>query len=131
MDYYYIIVSTIFITLLILILSYYGVVMHKSLTENQLYPPKPPSDCPDYWTVASDGSCIVPPDSSKNTGNLYNANKTLLLNNNTPGFNTANGSINFTDSLWNIGGAGSLCNKKKWSTLNNIMWDGVSNYNSC
>jgi len=39
--------------------------------------------------------------------------------------------INFTDSGWANGAVTNICNQKKWANLNGIVWDGVTNYNSC
>jgi hypothetical protein len=138
MDYFYIIVSAILITLLILILTYIGIVMQRSKKENQSYPPEPPSNCPDYWTISPDRSCIVPASGSKNTGKLYNNNNIILTNSvgktgYTAGYSNDQGTptINFTDAGWTAGGSSALCNEQVWANTYNIMWDGVSNYNGC
>jgi hypothetical protein len=134
MDYYYVIVSTVFIVLLILTLSYYGVVMQQTANKNNAYPPKPPSNCPDYWTSASDGSCNIPPYSSKNTGNIYDITdptKPTIVLSNTPGYNSNGPTINFSEPGWTSGGVDPVCNQKNWANSKNILWDGVSNYNSC
>jgi hypothetical protein len=130
MDLFYIIVLTIFIIFLIIVLSYYGIVLQKKIKNTKIYPPQPPSQCPDYWNIDANGSCIIPTVSSKNTGIIYGDNNEIKLNSNsTYGYN--NGIIDFKDNGWSAGGSNALCNKKKWANLNNIVWDGVTNYNGC
>jgi hypothetical protein len=130
MDLFYIIVLSILIIFLIIVLSYYGIVLQKRVKESKEYPPQPPSKCPDYWEMNVNGSCIIPTSSSKNTGSIYGTNNQINLNSNsTYGF--INGNIDFNNSGWSTGGANALCNKKKWANMNNIVWDGVTNYNSC
>jgi hypothetical protein len=34
--------------------------------------------------------------------------------------------IDFSNNNWQ-----GVCDKKKWANMNNIVWDGVSNYNNC
>jgi hypothetical protein len=34
--------------------------------------------------------------------------------------------IDFNNNEWS-----GLCDKKTWANTNNIVWDGVSNYNNC
>ena len=63
--------------------------------------PPTQNTCPDYWTEDDDGTCNV------------------------NGLNTGNG-VTSTD------GAGETrCQKRTWAIDNDIMWSGVSNYNSC
>jgi hypothetical protein len=130
MDLFYVIVLTIFIIFLIIVLSYYGIVLQKRIKDIKDYPPQPPSACPDYWTLNANGHCVIPTSSSKNTGSIYGTDNTINLNtNSTYGFN--NGIVNFNDNGWSSGGTNALCNKKKWANMNNIVWDGVTNYNGC
>ena len=50
----------------------------------------------------------------------------------TPGYsydisdNVISQFIDFSDPKWK-----GICDKKKWANENGIVWDGVSNYNSC
>ena len=139
MDYFYIIVSAVLIVFLILILAYYGIVIQNQLKQNQSYPPQPPSACPDYWTLASDGTCNVPKFGSKNTGKLYNSSNNIVLSSAsgstgyTSGYNIKEGTptVNFSDNGWSSGATSALCNKSAWANTYNVMWDGVTNYNNC
>jgi len=132
MDYFYIIVSSVVIILLILIFTYYGIVIQKKMKQNRSFPPQPPSNCPDYWSLNTDGSCNIPKAGTKNTGSIYDPNGNFnLFSNTTFGLNNDKTLINFSDNGWSAGATSSLCKQKNWSNLNNIMWDGVSNYNGC
>ena len=118
MDFYGIML-TFMCVLLIIILTIIGIMSYKS-NKNQAFPPAN-NVCPDYWD-SSGNICIVP------TVNLGNLN----INSNIPGLSSNNGSnmIDFTDSGCNDGGS-SLCNLKSWTNQHNILWDGVSNNNTC
>jgi hypothetical protein len=130
MDLFYIIVISVLIVFLIIVLSYYGIVLQKKVKESKGYPPQPPSDCPDYWTLNVDKTCAIPTSSSKNTGSIYgNDNQIKLNTNSTYGYN--NGNIDFNNKAWSAGGTNAVCNKKKWANVNGIVWDGVTNYNGC
>ena len=131
MDLFYIIVISILIIFLIIVLSYYGIVLQKRVKEIKVYPPQPPSICPDYWTLNPDGKCKIPDSSSKNAGAIYGNNNEVNLNtNNTYGY-TDGGIIDFNNNGWSSGGTNAVCNKKKWANVNGIVWDGVTNFNGC
>jgi len=133
MNTFQIVVVTIAIVFLILILTFFGVMLKNKANSDVAYPPQV-NTCPDYWMV--DGSqCIIPPTSNMlNTGNLYEPGTNTLTPKaiSTTGFhqdvsnNTVTNSIDFGVAGWN-----GTCGKKSWSNQNNIVWDGVSNYNSC
>ena len=65
---------------------------------------------------------------------MYNESTKSLNDNilNTPGYSydVSNGLltqyIDFSNNGWN-----GICDIKKWTNTNNIVWDGVSNYNNC
>jgi hypothetical protein len=133
MDPFYLIVLSIVVILLILALTYIGMQMTSPAAKKQAYPPVAAS-CPDYWqTVSTDpSSCLIPVNTSKNTGKMYDASGNLSLNSGTTfGFNNTSKSINFADKGWNKGGSTSVCSQKSWANQFGIVWDGVSNYNSC
>ena len=121
---------------LILILAIVGVLLARK-GSNKVYPPVYMT-CPDYWTISTDGSnCIIPTYNSQlNIGSLYSSPNVLAQSvYSTPGFNSptdpatnaTTNQINFNDSNWK----GSICNQKTWAVNNSIVWDGISNYNSC
>jgi hypothetical protein len=103
------------------------------------YPPVE-TTCPEYWTVNPNGDCVIPVNNGVNAGKLYTDNGVIYLTNDpvdnsgkiyTPGYDSANGVIRFENSLWTIDGRSAICSKQAWANKNAVVWDGVSNYNSC
>ena len=139
MDYFYIIVLSIAIVLLILILTYVGIVMtyYKS-NSAKVYPPVA-NKCPDYWNISSDGSgCIIPYEStSKNYSlKLLNDVSSGIVPNNAflVKWSSTDMSMILLDdpSMSSYNGATiQNCGKKNWANYYGIEWDGVSNYNNC
>jgi hypothetical protein len=139
MDQFYFIVLTIALVFLILVLTFFGILMgRKNMT---VYPPTA-ANCPDGWSLASDGSnCRLPSIGSVNTGvvgAIYGSNGMVsnTFISSTPGLSLATNSskIKFTDPAWSGGiysGLNTTCAHKKWASQFGINWDGVSNYNSC
>lgn len=136
---FYSIVLTIAIILLILVLTYVGIIMQNAKHTGKVVFPPVESKCPDYWEYTGN-SCVVPVSGSMNTGSIYNGNNTLLINNgNTFGFTTGNSItgnsisayVDFNDKSWSSLGLSGVCQKQKWANMYGIQWDGVSNYNSC
>jgi hypothetical protein len=135
METFYLTVLIVATIVLILILIFIGILL-KGGNQNLAYPPNY-GICPDYWKYDIDQKkCIIPsniPD-AMNLGNMYNET-TKTLNDNildSPGYSydVSNGLvtqyIDFSNNSWD-----GICNKKKWTNTNNIVWDGVSNYNNC
>jgi hypothetical protein len=146
MELYYTIVTVIAIIFLILILTIIGVAMRYQ-DKNTVFPPVA-NDCPDFWTIASDGkSCAIPVKEKKNVGSLYQGDSikikpvtkddtnTYTFPTYTPATNgnltSAASTINFADDAWSSQGQTAICAKKKWAVNWGISWDGVTNYNSC
>ena len=43
-----------------------------------------------------------------------------------------NNELSISDTEWQTSdGLSAKCAKKLWANNNNIVWDGISNYNSC
>ena len=137
MDTFQITVLVVAVILLIAIFTTIGI-LTKYSTFDKAYPPMA-NTCPDYWVADPNGNCTVPATSaSPNVGIVYSGNSINLTTDKTdtgkfytPGYASDKGTINFNDSLWGSMGKTNLCAKKDWATKNNIVWDGVSNYNSC
>ena len=134
MDIFYTSVLGVAAVLLILILTYIGIMLTVSTKKTAKYPPVA-NLCPDYWEVVKDGSgCVVPVKGGKNIGTLRdNAGGATGALTATSGYKSISGSgaiIDFTDNGWAKSGT-AICNKNTWAKTNNIVWDGVSNYNSC
>jgi hypothetical protein len=132
MDLFYIVVLTIAVVFLILILTYVGLAMKSKTSNMTVYPGARPV-CPDYWNLAADGSsCLIPTVGAKNIGTIYNANgASSLVGKTSFGLSSDGKSINFSDPGWGNSGANPICAQQKWTLNNNIVWDGVTNYNNC
>lgn len=150
METFHIVVLSIAAILLIILLTFVGILMG-SQKNSQTFPPEQ-YNCPDYWQIYTDdapsdpkvstvksGKCIIPLASSGlNSGNIYSGT-TLTADiasnsTDTPGFSSkkqTDGSvinyIDFNDPGW----AGGICAKRTWARKHMVQWDGVSNYNSC
>ncbi len=132
MDSFQITVIAIAVVVLIVILTVIGVMITKS--KNKVVYPPVASTCPDYWKVADDGvSCTIPTKSENNVGNIYSGDTLLLNSTNTPGYssNGVSSTIDFTNAGWSSSSKSSTCSQKDWTGTYNIVWDGISNYNSC
>jgi hypothetical protein len=92
--------------------------------------------CPDYWKVSDDKiSCTIPLKNTINTGSIFDNDSipfsdTVGNTNYVPGYNSTNATINFNDPGW-VMNKNSTCNKQLWAKKYKIIWDGISNYNSC
>jgi hypothetical protein len=156
MEAFYKITILVTIIFLILALTIIGILMGKKA--NILVYPPVANQCPDYWTY--DGSfCVAPNQAYKvegpadkdgkktvkyvdKTANVLNGFPTLNALNTTkglpgytPGLSIVTDpssqmttfKVNFKDPEW----VGGTCEKKTWASSQNIVWDGVTNFNSC
>jgi hypothetical protein len=136
MEAFYKITILVFIVFLILALTVIGILMGKK-SNAVVYPPVA-NTCPDYWTQDGSGNCIIPNQycTVDKAGGNYSCEPNVLNGMNTvsgttpglvvlndPKLNKTTLQINFQKS--------TTCDQKKWAMQNNIVWDGVSNYNSC
>jgi hypothetical protein len=124
MDIFYIIVLVIAIVILILILTFIGIQMSDKKASATAFPPVA-STCPDYWKIATDGKSCQVPTSGKNSITSDVAAKAPA------GYSSSPLQIDFTHVGWSEGGASSVCKQKTWANSNNIVWDGITNYNKC
>lgn len=157
MDSFYVIVLSIAIVILILLLTFVGILMKKAKGAD-IFPPVT-NMCPDYWDASSTpGVCILPP---KRAGTSYNigslavdaaagAKMTKLTT--TPaqiaggdatqlkyGYHESSSAtdpttFNMSDTKgWADAYPGYTlkCAHRKWAIDNGISWDGVTNYNGC
>jgi len=128
MDSFQMIVLAIAAFVLIIILTAIGIALRK-FKNKVVYPPIA-NQCPEYWAVSSDGqSCSIPVFGGTNAGNIY-MNGSLTFTTPVPGYDSTNATINFNDPGW-IANNSSTCNKQLWANQYKIVWDGISNYNSC
>lgn len=121
MDTFYIIVLSIAACTLIILLTFIGIKMTYNRRQSQgtTFPPSY-SNCPDNWTADTEGNCTV---GNFNTGNSKFNKK------NTPGYISSK-QINFQDESWGSTST-RVCTLNNWAKINNISWDGISNYNNC
>jgi hypothetical protein len=131
MDRFYLIVILIALLALIGILTYVGVLMTYYRDKDTTYPPVAAS-CPDFWEVDENKNCRIPAgnDSAVNTGEIYIHTELQLKPDNTFGLDLNNKTINFEHADWGMGGT-STCNKQAWANQYGLVWDGITNYNSC
>lgn len=120
MDFFYIVVPSIAVIILLLVLVYIGIMM-AGAKNKAVYPPSY-NTCPDYWTSDGSGNCTP---GNSNTGN--GAVKSAM------GYNSQTKSFNVNDPRWNgyKGTATQQCAWQSWATNNGVEWDGVTNYNGC
>lgn len=119
---FYTITTIIALILLIIILIIYGV----NYNNMKIKPfPETQAICPKNWNGDISGNCINPTDSSYN--------RMSIIPTITPGYMSNGRGFNPNHANWTSykGAKNSICGKKRWANDNNIMWDGVSNYNSC
>lgn len=153
MDSFYSIVITVAVILLIIILTYVGILLSEKKLSGENQVPFPPiaNTCPDNWdtkihTDANDVEnvyCVVPTNiNMKNIGTILDKNATNTSKTNaelTTGYNntlfTKNnkplGVIDFNSNLWAALGETPDCAKKTWADTYDIQWDGISNYTKC
>ena len=140
MDGFYTTVLSVAAIILILMLTYVGILLYYAKSD-QVFPPhqKP---CPDYWEMDADGKCIIPIATTlRNRGELSTSNGDLAPSQSgsgvTPGVTNKSGDnpavIDFNHALWKTvyGKKSDLCNKKYWADSLSIQWDGVTNTNQC
>lgn len=134
MELFYIIVVSVALIVLIIFLTLVGLLMQNtSGTSN--FPPVL-NECPDYWTIGADNSCKMPVQTSfnnqsiiLNTGN--NKNGLILSDPKIAPYSIDGYSFSTKNPLWASKGETVMCAQKNWANSNNIVWDGVSNYNNC
>ena len=138
MESFYLIVLGIAIVMLILVLTGIGLLM-RTQTASSVYPPMA-NTCPDGWTIGADGSCNIPA-SGPNMGFIIAGTPytdavikdSLVASNKKDGPYASFSANSFspTDAAWSSNKLSAVCQQKKWANTNNIVWDGISNYNSC
>ena len=120
MDSFFIVVLSIASIILIVSLATIGIAIQKG-ARGGTFPPVANS-CPDGWTTTSSAN----PNATNET--IYTCTapsgftQTLTSG---EGLTWTSNTIAYNDNTT------SICDKRKWTTRNNILWDGVSNYNSC
>lgn len=104
---YYVVAIVIAVVVLICFLTYIG--MHMNSVSSVVPFPPDQLNCPDYWTMNANNSCIC---GSKNMGAF------------TQGYTIDPTKISQV-------GVTATCARKSWANSNNVVWTGVDNYNRC
>jgi hypothetical protein len=132
MESFYIITMIVASVILVLILTFVGILLNSTKTD-LVFPPNA-NTCPDYYTY--DGSyCTI--NSNINTGSYKttdsSGNSTSKFSTDTlvAPYTSNDTYFNPSNNSWTSTGLSKICAQKQWANTNNIMWDGVSNYNSC
>jgi hypothetical protein len=128
MDTFYLIILSIAVIFLILFLTVTGIMMRKQ-RKDEIFPAIP-NACPDGWTNDASNNCIVPTHLPPPLTDIILASTVGTTSKMTENIKTY--AVNFNDPKWNgLGGKSAICAKRSWANKNNVVWDGVSNYNSC
>jgi hypothetical protein len=136
MEWFYFITIAIAIILLIIVLIFIGSRMvgnKKGGNTDTEYPPIT-NTCPDLWESYMDDNnkvwCKVPAFGTSNIGSMRASRTADIVQNTTyPKVkNDSTGAIQLADMM---DSEIPMCSKKGWANMNNIAWDGVSNYNQC
>ena len=121
---FYTAISITAIASLILVLTIYGVML-SNLSQSEKFPTVQ-NACPTFWGIDEKQNCL-------NTSNVNNISGGVPEN--TPGVLPTNNGFSPNHTGWDSGaykGLSGVCAKRQWTIDNgNIIWDGVSNYNSC
>jgi hypothetical protein len=121
---FYTIVIIIAIVILVIALTIIGVTLTNK--KNNIEFPDYQNACPDFWTLDSSGNRCKPinginiPLSSKIVSAATHVG--IGLNND----NTKIEYIDLSDDKWV-----SVCDKASWAKKSGILWDGVTNNNTC
>ena len=129
METFYLIVLGVATVILILILTFIGILM-QSQKKGQVWPPVI-NTCPDKWTVDGSGNCTIPSsgdDGYLNMGSTATAISTSLDNYKPSGLTDG---FDPKHSAWAAKGASTQCAQKAWTQKYGILWDGISNFNGC
>lgn len=139
MEWFYFITIAIAIILLIVVLTFIGTRMvgnKKGGNTDAAYPPIT-NTCPDLWESHMDENkkiwCKVPKYGTSNIGSLRPSRSAdIVQSDKYPKIVKENkdGTVNndWADIQDN---EIPICSKKGWANMNNIAWDGISNYNQC
>lgn len=123
-----VIVLAVAAVVLVVLLAYMGSIMSSAKT-NVVFPPAA-NVCPDNWTATATGTCTAP--AAGGEGANIGALTASSANVSASGAGaSAVLSIDPAGVAWAASGKSSICGKKSWADSNGVMWDGISNYNSC
>ena len=122
MESFHITVLTVATIIFIIALTTIGVMMQKG-SKVGTFPPFA-SNCPDGWTETSMIDSVTGVATYTCTPPTPTPPAIALVLKSSDGL-TGTTSVTYNESTT------SICAKKKWTSANNVVWDGVSNYNGC
>ena len=140
MDVFYTVVVIIAVVIMILALTYIGILIsQKTIGANIVGYPPIATTCPDNWetmeTTTGNTVCKIPTTDMKNAGALYDTTDVLDtgITGDTSGYGREGDDkyIDFNNPLWSSTSEITTCAKKTWADTYNIQWDGVTNYTLC
>lgn len=120
---FYTIVIIIAIVILVIALTIVGVTLTNK--KNTIPFPDYQNICPDFWKLESDGNTCTPPSSNLNTPPPNKA-AVAVKHDGVASVTNVISSIDVSDDKWT-----SVCDKSSWAKKSNILWDGVTNNNTC
>ena len=119
---FYTIVIIIAIIILVIALTIIGVTLTNK--KNNIEFPDYQNTCPDFWTLDSSGNRCVSNNINVPLQNKLDEAKKhdgVTINN-----DNKNLSINLSEDNWV-----SICDKASWAKKYGILWDGITNNNTC
>jgi len=125
---FYSIVVIIAIIILIVVLTVVGLTLKNKKNTNPF--PEYQNTCPDFWSLDGSGNkCLpkgmnVPPISKKNAS--LPAHDGVDMTSDSNNKKTGIKSIDLSEDNWV-----SICDKSSWAKKYGILWDGVTNNNTC
>jgi hypothetical protein len=131
MNSFQITVLSIFVVLAILVLVSFAIMLNSKKDSDAEYPTSY-SVCPDYWTVEGT-KCVMNRTINNGDNSWRNNYDKTNQSGKTPGYDSSGNKVDFNNEGWNNSiypGVSGRCALKKWANDNNIVWDGVNNYNS-
>lgn len=119
-----VIVVIIAVILLVGALTLIGITLSKKSRTNPF--PEYQENCPDFWTLKNT-VCVPDTINTPPPRNFTGAKATVkhpgvIIDSKTNRIV----SLDITQDNW-----ASVCDKSKWANMNNILWDGVANINTC
>jgi len=120
---FYTTVVIIAIVILVIALTIVGVTLTNK--KNNISFPDYQNTCPDFWSLDTDGTTCKPLLSNINTPPPNKASIAVKHDGVTSANNVIS-SINISDDNWV-----SVCDKSSWAKKSGILWDGVTNNNTC
>lgn len=126
MDKFYFIVGIVAIVILILALTFIGLLMRS--TKKTIVFPSSLSNCPDLWIPdGSNNYCYF---NGANNG-TYDVSNNKLKNDSFVKNTDKYSYIDLKSNVWSKNGTTEICGKNNWANQYNVQWTGIKEYNNC